>query len=1414
VPQGRFRTRDRASRVRIEASPTDSRYSTRIRYRLMDGTLVYSDTNQTTRFYRQARRLEPPVLPRLQLLNRYGSIVPTFNATRIEPRLAVNTTTGFGFPRTRLQPMVLRPIDNDGIVVRLAQNQYRMGTPVPGGQIFMTTISVLLKRTKYDKNGVSRDVFYNRVVSCVVHTKGKAIDRKRVADAVREAVSNHEAGDAPSGEDLMVTKTSITSVDDITNTIAVADQHMRGVALNIPWIDKYNTREIKCEDGMCVPSFLLAELRGRQCRRAGKLTISDIVKGLDEAKGGQDDTGYSANHIESWLRAAKLPVSMHCIGPMGKVHLRSIYPNQREHVCSLVFAVSGGHLHPITRDGNFVKSLVMSGFVKIAHRAEWASTPDETLVLKNAKKLEELCSGTIDSKYKVIALTQGAFTGKYKSIRDVMTACVNASGTAVQLKYTSGSLSGFVHPITGQGITESLDYDLRRKISNHLYDASNYCEDFKFKDTSLSTLANKWYLLKEGSLRKSHFTKQHQHAIKEYSPRAIRYGTTLVSAIHIRDEQRALKIQRLIDKVALCKESVSTSMFKPEYQQLRQEWIASQNELKAYSTEKLAFISEDSVPHAFDIAKAYTHALIDNTWYYPSHAISDNPVRYTGGDLIDCGEYLVRRFTIAKYGITFAPQLMCVGFVMWLFSRDYITKDDLIYEYKASYKHHPDTFKQTTRGLMQRFPKSFKGLINQRIGLLGKKYNTSVESFVSASLETAASAYVTGIAVGKEMTMTHSDGIFIIGDRTKTRLDRDHTAAHRVVIGNGCRMVLEMLEKYYEPGTSVLMGVKTDAIWIHNPKTKAVLPGYRQEYGSPPNETKCDKRPDFDHSLLGPTKWKDIIPSATDSCFISGPAGSGKTTLVGKIGDREAKVLCPTNTAVNNLKSIGFENGTPFHDKLDFRALSKESSIIIDEYSMLPESTLGKVYDNCQNARNVIVGDDNQCLSIGNEIMRHIPACDMRRTGGKHADMSFKEIAEKHPRYTEHCRKEYDGLSKSRSNYYTFCQWAACNQPEFLKVSQTRIIYSKDCQYFKDLCGSNRCVLKFRKGCARSGEKMNDGLNSFLETGKLPLCYLGWNNMTGLKQNLCYTNKKRREIIEKLEPVFKVGMKLMATENIRRKKFSIFNSSFVIIKEIKAGSPSIGVSKMHDNGTVDDEVTWVPSAAFESASAVSCHRYQGKTIHGKYNIYELEKMNKNEAYVALSRAQSWDQPQFDYTDKIFTSPTPTTETWLLPLTPACIGGLYTVKSPCGKKVYFGQVLDYNRGGARFREHVANKKSVIADTWNWEMLSKHVVSDRTGLTYHEQRLIERHDDANGVTCVNKIYRAVIKSKTQAAERKQANLLRDQLELKSEKGRFSIKKNGIRKRFGFSTTGRRGSLTQAEALQRATQFIENEYMVFYQ
>ena len=220
-----------------------------------------------------------------------------------------------------------------------------------------------------------------------------------------------------------------------------------------------------------------------------------------------------------------------------------------------------------------------------------------------------------------------------------------------------------------------------------------------------------------------------------------------------------------------------------------------------------------------------------------------------------------------------------------------------------------------------------------------------------------------------------------------------------------------------------------------------------------------------------------------------------------------------------------------------------------------------------------------------------------------------------------------------------------------------------------------------------------------------------------------------------------------------------------------------------DDGSEEAKTWEVSPKLFESAAACTTHRYQGKTIHtNEYNIHQLSSMNLNDAYTALSRATHVNAPRFMYTNKKFKRPRATTATWLTPLAEVYVGGLYKITSPGGDKIYYGQVLDYNRAGKRFKEHCANSDEEIQNDWHLEMVARHCVTGRPALERFEKALIQSHDDPD-VKCINITYNATrgdamkdIELRVDAARkdtRRATNLLQESVQVieysKKKKGR---------------------------------------------
>ena len=101
------------------------------------------------------------------------------------------------------------------------------------------------------------------------------------------------------------------------------------------------------------------------------------------------------------------------------------------------------------------------------------------------------------------------------------------------------------------------------------------------------------------------------------------------------------------------------------------------------------------------------------------------------------------------------------------------------------------------------------------------------------------------------------------------------------------------------------------------------------------------------------------------------------------------------------------------------------------------------------------------------------------------------------------------------------------------------------------------------------------------------------------------------------------------------------------------------LARILDDNTEETKTWDFSPLTFESAQAVTTHRYQGKTIHeSKFNINEIDSMSLNDAYTALPCATHVDAPHFKYTSKRFTRCRIKTDPWLTPQGNVYIGRLY------------------------------------------------------------------------------------------------------------------------------------------------------------
>ena len=109
---------------------------------------------------------------------------------------------------------------------------------------------------------------------------------------------------------------------------------------------------------------------------------------------------------------------------------------------------------------------------------------------------------------------------------------------------------------------------------------------------------------------------------------------------------------------------------------------------------------------------------------------------------------------------------------------------------------------------------------------------------------------------------------------------------------------------------------------------------------------------------------------------------------------------------------------------------------------------------------------------------------------------------------------------------------------------------------------------------------------------------------------------------------------------------------------------------------------------FEVAHCITTYRYQGDTIEGKYCIFEIEKMDFNQAYTALSRGRRLSDIYFQFTAKTFKVKTELIEPTVLDNIEPKKGIIYEMHNKEQNIYYIGKTSHLNPE-TRLKEHQAD-----------------------------------------------------------------------------------------------------------------------------
>ena len=204
------------------------------------------------------------------------------------------------------------------------------------------------------------------------------------------------------------------------------------------------------------------------------------------------------------------------------------------------------------------------------------------------------------------------------------------------------------------------------------------------------------------------------------------------------------------------------------------------------------------------------------------------------------------------------------------------------------------------------------------------------------------------------------------------------------------------------------------------------------------------------------------------------------------------------------------------------------------------------------------------------------------------------------------------------------------------------------------------------------------------ETGRLHPFLKNKNIDENIEVNITKYNHTKDEINKKFMAgrSFYKGLKIIGTKNYNK---IIFNSRFYYVVDFKDDKVSVteeeGGNPLTNN---NDEAIYFPTNYFEPAFAVTCYRYQGSTIEGNYNIWDVDEMNFNELYTALSRGRKLSNVHFKYTDKYFKKVKEPLNATLRAYSGGNIGEIYLMSNEKHNVHYVGKSTTSTQ--QRFEEH--------------------------------------------------------------------------------------------------------------------------------
>ena len=305
----------------------------------------------------------------------------------------------------------------------------------------------------------------------------------------------------------------------------------------------------------------------------------------------------------------------------------------------------------------------------------------------------------------------------------------------------------------------------------------------------------------------------------------------------------------------------------------------------------LQWCTTDDIPDdvvSIDIAKCYPSILLNNNHEIPVYSIHDVVEPFNcKSDLTHCGEFYIDETVLDIYSnpIKIEAGFYSSNLISYLVDTLHMPLSQIKHKIVSKKALKPNTFSEFFKYIFDTLPEfEAKKIANSFIGDLGRRYNKTNQGFTCTDYDTAMCCWTSGLSEGKNVTVDHHEGIFMIREQNIERIFSDHTSINRFVVSEAILKCLQLINTCHGED-SVLCGYNTDGIYITNPKVQ-----FKNKKDVKFSTKRIGRAYVTDSELVYFEKHyrenmdvSDYKSETGKGCIYNGQAGSGKTTKLCKM---------------------------------------------------------------------------------------------------------------------------------------------------------------------------------------------------------------------------------------------------------------------------------------------------------------------------------------------------------------------------------------------------------------------------------------------------------------------------------------------------------------------------------------------------